>query len=146
MLTLPAGHWAWGPEDISEVVSSKPNGKERKRDKSFPTHKAGEGCSRKVTQRDWGVSVRVSAGKMRHIRGIWRAPHRGNDGHVVMVREARTVREGYGSREDTLVPSFPILANTQRRDGPKGGVRRSSLHWGGGVSNKLSRDWNFKLD
>lgn len=140
-MTLPAGHWAWGLEDISEVVSSKPNGKERK-DKSFPTPKPGEEYSR----RDWGVSVRVSAGKMRHIHGIWRPPHRGTDGHVVMVREAGTVIEGYGSRENTLVPSFSISPNTRRREGPKGGVRRSSQHWGRGVSNKLSRNWNFKLD
>lgn len=142
MLTLPAGRWAWGLEDVSEVVSSKPNGKERKKDKSSSTPKPGEGCSRKITQRDWGVSVRVSAGKMRHIHGIWRPPHRGTDGHVVMVREARTVREGYGSREDTLVPSFPILPNTRRREGPKGRVRRSSQHWRRGVSNKLSRTLN----
>lgn len=124
MLTLPAGHWAWGLEDTSEVVSSKPNGKERKKDKSFPTPKPGEGCSRKITQRDWGVSVRVSARKMRHIRVIWMAPHRGTDGHVIMVREAKTVREGCGSREDTLVPSFPILPNTWKRE-ERGTQRRS---------------------
>lgn len=75
-------------------MSSQPSGKGEKEDKSFPTPKPGEGCSRKIAQGDGGIAVRVSAGKMGDSKwvtlgsfpeetlrkagaGIWRAPHRG---------------------------------------------------------------------
>lgn len=63
MLTLPAGRWAWGLEDVSEVVSSKPNGKERKRTRALPLPSQVRGALGKSLREIGGYQLESQQGR-----------------------------------------------------------------------------------